>query len=87
MDGAQLGKVVIAKTAPGAHAFTGIVLCYTDQPTYTIIDESGRERSWVASLCLPATDEEIIEYWQRRTERAEERVRRLRKASDELEGE
>jgi hypothetical protein len=46
-----LGKLVVARDAQGGIVTVGKCVAYTDRPTLTIQDVSGKQVHWIADLC------------------------------------
>lgn len=67
----RLGKVVHAKTGPGASKGLHVVRAYSAHPTYRLEDALGQHMTWAAHLCDNATHEEEVAYWKERALNAE----------------
>ena len=54
----RLGQPVIAFSADGRDWGRGVVIAYTDAPTFVIERPDGSRFSWRSDLCLPYDDDQ-----------------------------
>lgn len=82
----KLGTVIIQRSGAVCNTSgdgrAALIVSICDAPTYGLIAADGTRFHWRQDLTRPATEEETVEYWRRRAERAEERLSRLENPID-----
>lgn len=64
-----IGKIVVARTAPGAVHGIGEVISSCEAPTLGIRTADGSQFDWRADLCEEATNEQVEAYLERKASR------------------
>lgn len=74
MKGAYVGKIVLMKTLQEESWGLGYVVGYQDKPVYLCEMPDGKQKAWIASAVVEATEFQKEQYYKAKIQYLEQKV-------------